>query len=132
MIWKFDFGRRALAWLLGLSFIAGTGLELREQWLGKSAAGESRIVSLGIDPALARIADSLHQIKVEELRRPINVNTATAAELERLPGIGPVLATRIIDEREANGPFVSIDELERVSGIGPKKLAAMRERVVVN
>ncbi|MCB1059727.1 MAG: helix-hairpin-helix domain-containing protein [Calditrichaeota bacterium] len=131
MIWRFDFSRRALAWLLGISFVAGTGLELREQWLGRSAAGESRIVSLGIDPALAKIADSLHQVKVEELSRPININTATAEMLDRLPGIGPVLASRIIDEREEHGPFATVDELERVPGIGPKKLAAMRDRIIV-
>ncbi len=132
MIWRFDFSRRALAWLLGLSFVAGTGLELREQWTGKSVTPGSRIVSLGIDPELARVADSLHRVRAEELKRPINVNAATAMELERLPGIGPVLAARIIEEREENGLFSSADDLERVSGIGPKKVAAMRDRVVVN
>ncbi|MBL0060659.1 MAG: ComEA family DNA-binding protein [bacterium] len=87
---------------------------------------------MGIDPVLARTADSLHVIRVAELKKPINVNSATAEELERLPGVGPVLASRIIEEREANGPFVSADDLERVSGIGPKKIAAMRDRVVVS
>jgi competence ComEA-like helix-hairpin-helix protein len=132
MIWRFDFSRRALSWLLGVSFLAGTGLELREQWLGRSATSESRIVSLGIDPVLAHVADSLHQLKVEELKKPIDINTASAEELERLPGVGPVLALRIIDDREEHGPFATVDELDRVSGIGPKKLAAMRERIVVN
>ena len=131
MIWRFDFSRRALAWLLGLSFLVGTGLEIREQWLGKSVASKSRLVSIGVDPELARIADSLHLIRVAELNKPINVNIATASDLERLPGVGPVLASRIIEEREANGPFVSADDLDRVSGIGPKKIAAMRDRVVV-
>ncbi len=132
MIWRFDFSRRALAWLLGLSFVFGTALEIREQWLGRSVAGTSRLVSMGIDPVLARTADSLHVIRVAELKKPINVNSAIAEELERLPGVGPVLASRIIEEREANGPFVSADDLERVSGIGPKKIAAMRDRVVVS
>ncbi len=131
MIWRFDFSRRALAWLLGLSFVVGTGLEIREQWTGKSAAG-SRIVSLGVDAELVRTADSLMRVKAAELAKPVNVNLASASELERLPGVGPVLATRIIEEREANGPFTSADDLDRVSGIGPKKIAAMRDRVVVN
>lgn len=52
----------------------------------------------------------------------VNINTATAAELQSLPGIGPVLAQRIIDYREANGPFRSVGELGMVSGIGEKKL----------
>jgi len=53
---------------------------------------------------------------------PLNVNTATAEELERLPRIGPVLARRIIEYREAHGPFRRIEELEAVPGIGPKTL----------
>lgn len=131
MIWRFDFSRRALAWLLGLSFVAGTVLELREQWTGRALTNGSRVVSLGVDPRLARAADSLFQIRAAELAQPINVNTASASELERLPGIGPVLAERIIEERMTHGPFRTADDLDRVSGIGPKKLAALRDRVIV-
>jgi competence protein ComEA len=57
----------------------------------------------------------------------LNVNTATAAELELLPGIGPALAGRIVDDRRANGPFKSVDDLDRVKGIGPKILERIRE-----
>lgn len=52
----------------------------------------------------------------------VNVNTATAAELERLPGIGPVLARRIVEHREAKGLFRRLDDLLEVKGIGPKLL----------
>ena len=62
---------------------------------------------------------------------PVDLNTATVAELEALPGIGPATATAIVDDRERNGPFVSIDELERVPGIGPAKLGALRDLVTV-
>jgi comEA protein len=53
----------------------------------------------------------------------ININTATAAQLDTLPGIGPVLAQRIIDYRQANGPFTSLSQLMLVEGIGEKRLA---------
>jgi competence protein ComEA len=62
----------------------------------------------------------------------IDLNTATAAELELLPGIGPALAARIVDDRRVNGPFASVDELGRVTGIGAKKLGALRGRVTVS
>jgi competence ComEA-like helix-hairpin-helix protein len=58
----------------------------------------------------------------------INVNTATAAELEALPGIGPVLARRIVEGR----PYRSIEELERVKGIGKKRLEEIRAVVIAN
>lgn len=56
----------------------------------------------------------------------VDLNTADAATLETLPGIGPALARRIIDWRTANGPFASVDELDDVSGIGPAVLEQIR------
>ena len=50
---------------------------------------------------------------------PVNINTASAAELETLPQIGPVKASRIVQDREANGPYASCGDLQRVSGVGP-------------
>lgn len=62
---------------------------------------------------------------------PVNVNTATAADLEGLPGVGPATAQAIVAHRESNGPFASIDDLEAVRGIGPAKLEALRSSVTV-
>jgi competence protein ComEA len=61
----------------------------------------------------------------------IDVNRASAAELEALPGVGPALAARIVAHREANGPFGSPEDLLQVSGIGAKTLARMADAVVV-
>ena len=60
---------------------------------------------------------------------PIDINTADAALLQTLPGIGEVIAQRIIDYREAYGPFQSVGELTKVSGIGEKKLEAIWDLV---
>ncbi len=61
----------------------------------------------------------------------IDLNAATAADLETLPGVGPVLAARILDYRAAYGPFRAVEELLNVSGIGEKKLEAIRSLVTV-
>jgi competence protein ComEA len=66
------------------------------------------------------------------LTRTINLNTATAAELELLPGIGPALAARIIEYRRESGGFRSVDELDKVKGIGPRTLEKVRHLVSVD
>lgn len=61
----------------------------------------------------------------------ININTATATQLEELPGIGPATAAKIVDFREKNGPFPSVDALEEVPGIGPAKVEALKDAATV-
>lgn len=61
----------------------------------------------------------------------IDLNTADAAMLRLLPGIGPALAGRIVEDREANGPFASVEDLQRVRGIGPRISEGVRGLVVV-
>ncbi len=65
-------------------------------------------------------------------KKLLNVNKATREELEALPGIGPVIAQRILERRETVGPFKSVEELLQVSGIGPARLAAIRDLVTVS
>jgi competence protein ComEA len=60
------------------------------------------------------------------LGRPIDLNVASAEDLEALPRIGPVLARRIVDERRQRGPYASVDDLVRVKGIGPKTVERLR------
>lgn len=59
----------------------------------------------------------------------VNLNTANAAELDTLPGVGEVTAGRIIDYREANGPFRSVDDLVHVQGISTKTINGLRDLV---
>jgi competence protein ComEA len=61
----------------------------------------------------------------------LNINTASATELETLSGIGEVLATTIVEYRDQNGPFASVDDLMDVSGIGPATLEEIRDQVTV-
>ena len=61
----------------------------------------------------------------------VDLNAATRVDFDRLPGLGPTLAQRVIDYRRANGPFSTIEDLLLVKGIGPKKLARLRDLVVI-
>ena len=63
--------------------------------------------------------------------RPLDLNHATTDEISRLPGVGPSLARRIVEERDRRGRFESSDSLRGILGMGPKKLAALREHVTV-
>ena len=61
----------------------------------------------------------------------VNINTATQNELDGLPGIGPALAQRIIDFREENGNFKSIEDIQNVKGIGDSKFDEIKDKIVV-
>jgi len=61
---------------------------------------------------------------------PVDINRATAAELERLPGIGPVTAARIVVDRDERGPYADLTDLQRVKGIGPATVAGLADQAV--
>lgn len=69
--------------------------------------------------------------EVSEPQGKININTASASQLDTLPGIGPVYAQRIIDYRTANGGFKSIGEIENVKGIGSKTFEKMKDLITI-
>lgn len=81
--------------------------------------------------AKSAFAASAMSTKPSQAAKPepgsISLNTASMADLDRLPGVGPATASKILEYRKAHGGFTSIDEVLAVKGIGPKKLAAMRE-----
>lgn len=80
--------------------------------------------------ASAHVAQSHYIIAEDGVR--LNVNLADAGELTELPGIGEVLAQRIIDYREEHGPFASMEELVQVSGVGERTLERLREFAAVS
>lgn len=90
---------------------------------------ESKEVSSS--PSYRNSQSSRAKRKLDTASGPMNINRATARELEALPGIGPVLANRIVQFRSTNGSFLSIDDLAKVPGIGSSKLAKFREMVRV-
>jgi len=61
----------------------------------------------------------------------ININAATVAELETLPGVGPALAQRIVEYREEHGPFARIEDIKKVSGIGDKMFERIKDLITV-
>jgi competence protein ComEA len=82
-----------------------------------------------VKPAARKVADGTK--KGDALKEPIDVNHATATELQRLPGVGPAMSSRILLVREQR-PFRSVDELRRVPGIGAKTLEKLRPFVKVD
>jgi comEA protein len=83
-----------------------------------------RIVVAAVVVALA--AAAAPAVAADAPKGVVNVNTASAAELERLPGVGPALAARIVEHREKNGAFQKVEDLLLVRGIGEKSLERMR------
>jgi competence protein ComEA len=61
---------------------------------------------------------------------PVDLNSATAEQLDALPGIGPVTAQKIVDYRQAHGPFRSVEDLDAIPGIGPSRVDNLRGLVI--
>jgi competence protein ComEA len=94
--------------------------------------GELIVIVTHPDPgSTPRVAlpDAGDAANAEEARVRININTATSAELEALPGVGKVIATRIVAYREQHGPFRSVDDLIHVEGISDRVIDRIRELV---
>lgn len=85
----------------------------------------SLVAAVGSATALAAGADAKQEIAV------VDINNATVEELISVPGIGQVVAQRIVEFREKNGPYKTVDDLLKVQGIGEKSLAKIRDRVSV-
>ena len=76
-------------------------------------------------------AEKAAEETMPEAAGPIDINTADAAALQTLPGIGETKAAAIIAHREANGPFATVDDLKNVKGVGEKTLEKLKEQITV-
>ena len=83
------------------------------------------------DGYTVEVERSIPAEEVVPVKEPVDINSATAEELESLMGIGTVLAQAIVDYRAEHGPFASVDELLDVSGIGEAKLDNIRDDVTI-
>jgi competence ComEA-like helix-hairpin-helix protein len=116
-----------------LAFLLGWGIFRGEVPARAAPTLDCSPQSVGQVEGLARCggAQPLSVSSGRVLGLPIDLNRASAQELEALPGIGTALAARIIENRSELGPFTDVDALERVPGIGPLKLDALRRHVTV-
>lgn len=97
--------------------------------IGRTAAALAAIVWLGAGPAHGQIAAA--PVAATATRGVVNINTATAEELELLPGIGPARARAILEYRKAQGEFKKVDDLRQVGGIGDRALELLRPHCVL-
>jgi competence protein ComEA len=98
-----------------------------EQYVWVPSKGEEGVPSReGATPSASKAGASLPQSQ-----GLVNINTASAEELDSLPGIGPAIASRIIAYREEKGKFTSIEQIKEVSGIGESKYADLKDRICV-
>jgi competence protein ComEA len=121
--------RRALLLLLALA-VAGQGVRYLLTKPGEPAGGVQLLATLGAESPLAQRDSAMRQGRPLARDEHINVDLAPAGELARLPRVGPRLAKTIVADRQAHGPFGSLDRLDRVAGIGPGLLKTIGPHVV--
>jgi len=116
--------------LIALTLIGGGVLLLRP-----SAPAEDFVIKgaqeAGQVAAVPSNTNQPQETKGATVAGKININTASASELEALPGIGPTLAGRIIDYRKTNGGFKNIADIKNVKGIGEAKYSKMKNLIIV-
>jgi len=103
-----------------------------EETLSRKIEKSSRISIVPEGEEKGRVAiEPMAPARLKVLSVPVPLNTATAEELDTLPGIGPKTARAIVEFREQNGKFSTPDDLLRIPGIGPRKLAALLPHIQI-
>ncbi len=117
--------------LIKLALLAATAAVVL--WIGWPVPKEQPATTGPEQPALSQApaADPVPVAPVAKTASKLNLNRASADELQALPGVGPVLAQRMVEWRQAHGRYRSVDDLQDVKGIGKKRLAQLRPLVTV-
>lgn len=111
---------------LNLAQILTDGVQVRVSKVGAAPVEPVAELTPGAGAPVAGGSTPRSSSSARPAAKSISLNTASAAELDRLPGVGPSTAAKILEYRRSHGGFASIDELLSVKGIGPKKLKDMR------
>ncbi len=127
-VYKLDLGARAID-ALSAAGGAKSGVDLSDINLAHVLTDGEQII-VGAPKTITSTSKS-SKSKAKVTSGPININTATAAQLDSLPGIGPVMANRIISYRQKNGLFKALDELRKVPGMGAAKYAEILSQIKI-
>jgi comEA protein len=124
---------KAVLYFLIVSLLIGAGVSLYKNQKTQKTLINIETDTLTIADTVKNLSLKSESIKSKkgEFNTLIDINQATANELEALPGIGPVLAQRIIEERNRVGKFSNQEDLIKVKGIGKKKLAKIKDKIII-
>jgi competence protein ComEA len=127
-VYSLDKGSRAID-ALNIAGGANAGVDLSDINLAHVLFDGEQIIVGAPKVSYSSSAKGKAKIKIPTVSSPINLNTATQGQLDTLPGIGPVMAARIIAYKLKNGPFLLIEDLKKVTGIGDNKFAEISKLV---
>lgn len=116
---------------LTVTLVVGVGIRLYQETFPSQPQFDYRSVDSSFAAIQEQLASDSVQQKSRGLDQPLNINTASKHELITLPGIGEVLADRIVLYRTDKGSFASVEDLQRVKGISKKKFEKLKPYVTV-
>lgn len=117
---------KIVLFFLCFTFFIGIGINIFKQYKEKRNLSPIAVKKISNDIIIDDdVIDTSYETNL------ININTASNKELEALPGIGPVIAQRIVEYRQKNDGFKNKEELLKVSGIGTKKLSTIKDKIIV-